>query len=278
MGRFGLLAALALFAPTTLASDATQIAVVSEVLRPKIAIVIDDVGQSFSVAERIVALPGPVGVAILPDTPYARETAELAHKNGKPVMLHLPMHTDDDRPLGGLGLTIDMGREQVRDVVSRSLESIPYVQGVNNHMGSLLTREHRHMDWVMEALRQRPELFFLDSRTTVQTVALQVARERGVPSTKRDVFLDPDDQPETVAAQWRWLLTLARRQGFAVAIGHPYPATLQLLEEKLSPSQQPMFELVSVRALIPDQDKGDASWQVSWFHSPKVSKNLKPLR
>ena len=130
------------------------------------------------------------------------------------------------------------------------MESVPFAVGVNSHRGSLLTRHPGHMSWLMEEILTAGGLYFVDSYTTHRSVALQIASERGVPAIKRDVFLDSDPAPESVAHEFERLKTLARERGLAVAIGHPYPETLGVLRRVLLKPSYYGVELVSVRELI----------------------------
>ena len=217
----------------------------------RITIIIDDIGDNWRAAKRLLDLPAPIAFAILPGTPFAERVANYAKEQGQSVMLHLPMHTHDHRELGPMGLTIDMTETEIKSVVRRSIESIPHIQGLNNHMGSLLTRHPGHMQWVMEAMSEYEDLFFIDSRTSVHTVALDVALEMGIPSTRRDVFLDPDSSIETVEKQWKWLLQLANRQGHAVAIGHPYESTISVLEKEIPKlNNLPQYRVTHVKKMM----------------------------
>ena len=123
---------------------------------------------------------------------------------------------------------------------------MPHVVGINSHRGSLLTRHPGHMAWLMEEIRSHGNLFFVDSYTTHESVALELAREAGVPAVRRDVFLDPDQAPGTVEREFARLKKLARQRGFAVGIGHPHPQTLTLLEDELPKLEDEGFELVSI--------------------------------
>ena len=127
---------------------------------------------------------------------------------------------------------------------------MPHVIGINGHRGSLLTRHPGQMLWLMEEIRARENLFFIDSYTHHESVALQIAQEAGVNATRRDVFLDPDRSPETVALEFERMKKLARKRGQVIAIGHPYPATLDLLERELPRLAEEGFELVRVSELL----------------------------
>ncbi len=234
---------------------------------PTIALIVDDLGDKLVEGERAVALPGPIACAFLPRTPYAAQLAERAHVARKEVMLHLPMQSVEARPLGPDGLTLDMTRGELVATLSDALDSLPHVSGVNNHMGSLLTRHPGHMLWVMQELRRRGDLFFIDSRTTAATVAQQIAAETGVPNLRRNVFLDADRAPASIRAQFARLLAIARREGIALGIGHPYPETLAFLEQALPQlSAGEHVKLVSVRALIAAQQRRPQVWQASLSH------------
>lgn len=201
---------------------------------PRIAIIIDDLGYQRAAGERAIALPGDVAFAILPETPHARHLAAHARAASREVLLHLPMAAEDpDAPMdpGGIGPSPD--RDTLEAALRRGLAGVPYAVGVNNHMGSGLTREPEPMAWLMEELSRLGWLYFVDSRTTHHSVAADSARAAGVPVLSRDVFLDADPSPEAVEREFLRLVALAHRNGQAVAIGHPYPDTLALLEREL---------------------------------------------
>lgn len=218
--------------------------------RPHIAIIIDDIGDNLRLGLRAVRLPGDVTCAFLPHTTYARQLAIAAHKRAKEVMLHLPMESEEGKALGPGGLTLNMTRAEFMRTVNSDLRSIPYVSGVNNHMGSLITQHPGDMLWLMQAINRHGGLFFVDSRTTEFTVAQQIAKEAGVPNLRRDVFLDNDQRLTAIAAQFSHLIALAKRRGSAVAIGHPHPNTLRFLQKQLPRLSAEGIELVSISDLI----------------------------
>lgn len=218
---------------------------------PRIAIIIDDLGYGLAAGERAIALPGPVACAILPGTPGAARLAASAARQGKEILLHLPMQSMHREGVTEPGaLTLDMSRTRLVDQFRAMLADVPHAVGVNNHRGSLLTRHPVHMQWLMEEIRAREPLFFVDSYTTHHSVALAMATESGVPAVKRDVFLDSDPAPERIRAEFRRLKALASRHGAAVAIGHPYDSTLGLLEELLPELAEEGFELVPISMLV----------------------------
>jgi polysaccharide deacetylase 2 family uncharacterized protein YibQ len=259
----GILLAALLWAPQPAPAD-PGLGPVDWAEAPAVAIIIDDLGRSREEGLRVAALPGPVACAFLPHAPYTRELARRVHATNKEVVLHLPMHSVDHRPLDAGGLTLDMTQDELIRTLQEDLAAVPHVSGINNHMGSLLTRHPGHMMWLMHELRRHERLFFVDSRTTVATVARQMAQETGVPAVERDVFLDSDPEPEAIRVQFDRLLTLARKQGFALGIGHPYASTLDVLESALYRLEEEGVRLVAVSELIELQKRREAPWRVSW--------------
>jgi polysaccharide deacetylase 2 family uncharacterized protein YibQ len=219
--------------------------------RPRIAIIIDDLGYLKIAGERVIALPGPVACAILPHTPYSRQLAVRANSAGKQVLLHLPLQPVEQlMPLGMGSIDIDNTHSQLAKILNANLASVPHADGVNTHMGSLLTQHPGHMAWLMQELGQRGNLYFIDSYTTPSSVALRLAREHGVPATRRHVFLDSEVSRAKVAEQFARLKNRARLHGKAVAIGHPYEVTLSYLERAIPQLEREGFDLVPISELV----------------------------
>lgn len=218
--------------------------------QPQLAIVIDDVGHHYAKGRRLIDLPVPVALAILPQTRSAARLAEEAQAAGQTVMLHLPMENSAGLSIGPGGLHSGMLREELLASLRSSLDSFTPIQGVNNHMGSRLTADRVAMDWVMGELRQRG-LFFVDSRTTAQTQAAFAAEAAGVENLSRDVFLDNRREPEAIHQAFQRGLALARKNGSALLIGHPYPETLDYLERWLPGlADREGIQVVSVPTLL----------------------------
>jgi uncharacterized protein len=200
----------------------------------EIAIIIDDLGQQRAAGLRAIALPGPVALAFLPLTPHAAQQAALADARGKEVLLHLPLEpAASSARAHPAAIRSGAGRAELRDAFEAALASVPYARGVNNHQGSLLTRMPEPMAWLMEAMRARPGLYFVDSRTSGASVAYRMARQHGVPAAERNVFLDDVVAEGAIREQFRALVARARRDDRALGIGHPHPQTLKVLEEEL---------------------------------------------
>jgi polysaccharide deacetylase 2 family uncharacterized protein YibQ len=216
----------------------------------RLAIIIDDIGYNLELGKRSADLSGAFTLAILPFTPHGIELAERAHQRGKEIMLHAPMSNRHNYPLGRGGLVSGMQRAEFLAVLRQNLANIPYIQGVNNHMGSLLTEQAEPMHWLMEELKTR-QLYFVDSRTSAHTQALLMAEQIHLPSRKRDVFLDDERSPTAIRYQLLRALKQAQQQGSAIAIGHPYPETLAQLEQLQPLLLQHQVQLVSASQLMP---------------------------
>ena len=173
-------------------------------------------------------------------------------------------------------MTLDITEQQFVSTVQADLASVPHAIGINNHMGSLLTRHPGHMLWLMRLMQRHSPLFFVDSRTTVETVARLVAAENGVPASERNVFLDNQLDTGEITFQFNRLLQLARKQGTALAIGHPSTLTLAVLEQQIPKLEQQGIRLVPVSELIELQQEDEHTWRTSWSHSHKDAKNSKP--
>ncbi len=243
---------------------------------PVISIIIDDLGSDNPRHERVVRLEGAIACAFLPENAATQRLAELAHHHNKEIMLHLPMESVARNPLGPGGLLLDMTQREFVWALNKSLASVPYVTGINNHMGSLLTRHPGHMVWLMNAIREKGKLFFVDSRTTHESVAMMMAKEQGVPSPQRDIFLDHDQSLSSVKSQFMKTIERAKRTGTALAIGHPYASTLAVLEEMLPKLQSLGVRLVPVSDMIDYKRMRTQTWQASLSHSHRAVKNSKP--
>lgn len=216
---------------------------------PRIAILIDDLGYSRQGMEASLALPPEVALAILPATPFALKTALTAQQQNRITLLHAPMENLRKLKLGPGGLYAEMSESELKDTLKESLDSLPGVQGANNHMGSLLTTNATSMKWVMEILQSR-SLFFIDSLTSPQSVAKQTAQEFGLKTISRDVFLDNIRTEQAIDRQFSRLLKLARLHGSALAIGHPYPETTDYLKKRLNTLEVEGIKLVPLSDLL----------------------------
>jgi polysaccharide deacetylase 2 family uncharacterized protein YibQ len=218
---------------------------------PSIAIVIDDMGWELPIATDLLALDQPLSFAVLPQAPYQLNIVQAAQQHKRELLLHLPMepHGYPRVNPGPHALLGNMEPQQMVTLLQEALKSLPQVVGVNNHMGSSLTENPQAMRVVMHELKQR-DLFFLDSRTSATSQAYQIAREMGIPTAKRHVFLDNDVQQSQIVAQLHRLAEMASQQGYAIGIGHPYPETLRALKDTLPLIRQAGIQIVPISHLV----------------------------
>ena len=218
---------------------------------PRVAIVIDDLGDSLETAQRVLALEPGVTVAVIPFRPASSAVAAAAVARGREVILHLPLEPERRAAMeGGSGfLRTAMEPDAIEVQLEKDLRAVPYIIGVNGHMGSRFTRDPRAMRTLLGALRARG-LFYLDSKTSPESVAAEVAARLEVPFAERSVFLDHDPAPEAVGRALAAVAARARDVGEAIAIGHPYPSTLAALAGWLPKSDGLGIEVVPLSALV----------------------------
>jgi hypothetical protein len=201
--------------------------------RSMVALVVDDMGNSLEALDELLGLGESVTISVLPYSLHSRETAEIAHREGIEVLLHLPLESlnnhDSEAGMEGL-IHSGMSEGEVRKTMADNLDQVPYIKGVNNHMGSKVTADEALMRTILEPLKEKG-LFFLDSRTSGKSVAYSVARDMGIPAESRQVFLDADGKSELIKERLLELFRLAQKEGRAIGICHPFRETLQTLKE-----------------------------------------------
>lgn len=225
---------------------------------PLVSIVIDDMGYSPPALDRLMAMPGPLSLSFLPNAESTPAMLERARRQPFELMLHLPMEPLGDADPGPDALLVGLAEDEIRRRLRLALRAVPEIVGVNNHMGSRFTADPRGLGLVMDELRQRP-LFFLDSLTNPASLAEAAAAAAGIPTTRRDVFIDHVAEPLAIARQLRRVEQLGRRAGSVVAIGHPYPETLDALERWLPTLERKGFRLAPVTQVIALRRCGDAT-------------------
>jgi polysaccharide deacetylase 2 family uncharacterized protein YibQ len=199
----------------------------------KVALIVDDMGYSLDAIYDILSLQEPITVAVIPYSPLGKQTAQIAHQNGLEILLHLPLesinNTEANNGIEGI-ISTDMSDQEIIELVERNLDQVPYISGVNNHMGSKVTPNESLMNTILRRLKQRG-LFFVDSRTTGYSVAYDVAQRLEIPAAQRHVFLDNELDENSIKEKLIELFTLAQNRGEAVGICHPLPETLKVLKE-----------------------------------------------
>ncbi|MBN6079131.1 divergent polysaccharide deacetylase family protein [Aggregatibacter actinomycetemcomitans] len=213
----------------------------------KLAIVIDDLGYHPKEDAQILALPKAVSVAIIPAAPYAKQRNQQAHRQGRDILIHMPMETVSKIKIEGGGLHLGMNQEEVNHRVQTAKKIVSHAIGMNNHMGSAATADVPLMTKLMTALRES-HLFFLDSRTIGRSVAGKIAKAQGVPALDRHIFLDDSNDLANVQRQFHAAVQYAQKHGTAIAIGHPRKNTISVLQASIAnlPSD---VQLVSMGSL-----------------------------
>ena len=237
--------------PPRLENEAAPEPPAKDVRTGSAAVIIDDLGYSLESIQAIRAFKRPVTVSILPFAPETLETARLAREGGLEIMLHLPLealHQKMEKASQGTIYT-SMSADEIRKNVLASLAEIPGARGVNNHTGSMVTEDDRMMPIILGVLKEK-NLFFIDSRTTPNSIAFATARSLGVPAAARQVFLDDVPDEAEIKARIEELFRLARTNGRAVGIGHARKETLQALGKYLSLADAFGVRLVFASALV----------------------------
>lgn len=218
----------------------------------QIAIIIDDIGAKASDAKAF-ALAKNVTFSILPHTNFSTDFSYWASNQNREVMLHMPMESLHKDKLGPGPILANMYPDQVQLALHNALETVPHAVGVNNHMGSKLTQMTLQMTSFMNELHNN-NLFFVDSRTTKFTKADVIAKRLGVKAASRHIFLDHVQNQAFLERQFAKLIEKAERDGKAIGIGHPYPVTLDFLQNKLAnlPSH---IQMITVSEYLQEKNK-----------------------
>ncbi len=218
--------------------------------RPKIAIIVDDMGYDSDTDFSFFRLDMHLSYSVLPHGPFTRSIVRKANKEGRELILHLPMEPKNypSVKVGPGGLFLSMDANTILSVLRENLRLIHGASGVNNHMGSSFTENREKMLVVLKELKKRG-LYFIDSRTTKHTVGLDLARDIGLPAARRRVFLDNNLEPKALKIQMERLLSMARHRGVAIGICHPYKETYQLLKRYRSKIEKE-YQLVPASELV----------------------------
>jgi polysaccharide deacetylase 2 family uncharacterized protein YibQ len=200
----------------------------------RLAIIIDDMGSSRSEARSLAAIGVPLTFSVIPGLRNYRDVALFAESQGIETMIHIPMQSKGwpERRLEANGLLVAMDSAELRERVAGFIRDIPGAVGANNHMGSEFTEHEDNMRIVLETLKSK-NLFFVDSVTSIQTTGLRLARELGIKSGRRQVFLDNEQERGYILGQLGQAVKLAKKTGTAIAICHPHPETIATLASAL---------------------------------------------
>jgi len=217
---------------------------------PLVAIIIDDLGYDKKIAKKFSDLNVLLTFSILPHSPFQKSIARLSRDKGFGIMLHLPMEPLEYPGVnpGPGSLLTSMTPDQLIRQLEKDLGAVPFIKGVNNHMGSKMTAESSQIYQIFSILKKR-NLFFIDSRTTAESLCKPSARLFQIPFAQRDVFLDHLQEAQFIRNQLKKLVRIAQRNGYAVGIGHPHLLTYQILQEML-PDLQKKVQLVPASEIV----------------------------
>lgn len=198
----------------------------------KVALIVDDMGYSLEAINELCSIGRPLTIAIIPYSPLASEIATISRQHDLEVILHLPLeaiNNNEGNHSKGM-ITAGMSEDEVIAIVEKNLDQVPYIRGVNNHMGSRVTADRQLMNIILRRLKDR-NLFFIDSRTTASSVAYNIAQSLNIPSAYRHIFLDGELDESYIRRQLIELFRRAQQNGFALGICHPTKETLKVLKE-----------------------------------------------
>lgn len=223
--------------------------VLPEVL-PRVAIIIDDMGYYEKLAEKFLELDAVFTFSILPHSPFQKTIAEAARAKGFDVMLHLPMEPVEYPEIdpGPGTLLTSMSPDQLIEQLIRDIDAVPFVVGVNNHMGSKMTTNSTQMYQIFSILKKK-NLFFIDSLTTSGSLGKPSARLLQIPFAQRNVFIDHKQEPDFIRKQLKLLIRIAGNRGQAIGIAHPHRITYEIFREVLPELKQKVL-LVSASDLV----------------------------
>jgi polysaccharide deacetylase 2 family uncharacterized protein YibQ len=216
-----------------------------------VAIIIDDLGYNLEMINSLVEINKPLTLSIIPHLKHSLETAKIAHNKGYEVMLHLPMEPENypQKDPGAGALLIKMTPDEIYRTVMKDISSIPYIKGVNNHMGSRATQDYDMMQEVLRVIKEQ-NLYFVDSQTSEHTVAYQVAQEIGIPCAIRTLFIDEIPDMAYTERELKSLYEYANKNGYAIGIGHAYPTTIQTLIKVLPYFEDSKVKLVFASEIV----------------------------
>lgn len=217
----------------------------------KLAIIIDDMGSSMQEARSLAGIGVPLTFSVIPGLRSYRDVAAFADAKGLEVMIHIPMQSKGwpERRLEANGLLVSMPDAAVAGRMSEFMQALPMAKGANNHMGSEFTEHEAGMRTVVTSLKER-KLFFIDSVTSPETVGVRLAKEAGIKTARRNVFLDNEQKREYILGQLGQAVRMAKKNGSAIAICHPHPETIRTLAAALPGLARQGVSLVPASQLV----------------------------
>jgi len=222
-----------------------------QVDRPAITIVIDDLGVVHPATERVVAMPGPLTLSWFPFAKNLPAQVAAAAARGHEMTLHMPMQSNGNTIAwtGPDPLRIDLSDSVNLARLRAAIEAVPQTVGLNNHMGSVATKDAALMALVAKESKAH-DMLFLDSVVVAHSYGYSAAHEAGVPAAARDIFIDHSPDPKIIREQLAQIESYSRRHGHVIAIGHPWPHTVAALEEWLPTLPGKGFSLWPLSAMV----------------------------
>ncbi|MEE8430277.1 MAG: divergent polysaccharide deacetylase family protein [Candidatus Desulfatibia sp.] len=217
---------------------------------PKVAIIIDDIGYDRKIADKFLQLNADLTFSLLPHTPSQKSFARKVSQKGLDIMLHLPMEPYEYPQVdpGPGALLTSMSPDELISQLKKNLDAVPGIIGVNNHMGSKMTTVSSQIYQIFTVLKQR-KLFFIDSRTTLNSICKPSARLFQIPFAQRNVFIDHIVDPDFIRRQLNHLIQIAYDRGEAVGIAHPHIETYTVLRAML-PDLQKKVQIVPASQIV----------------------------
>ena len=217
----------------------------------RLAIIIDDLGYSLDLIDDLLEINLPLTLSIIPNQKYSREIAKIAHSRGYEIILHLPMEPEDDVQYNpGIGAILtSMNSEEIKKTVMEGIASLPYIKGINNHMGSKATQDYELMTEVLKVIKEN-NLYFIDSRTSEHTIGYKLALQMGLPTALRTIFIDRIANISYTEKKLKSLYRYAHDNDCAVGIGHAYHTTIQALRNILPKMNNPEVKLVFASEIV----------------------------
>lgn len=229
---------------------ATHSLLISKARMPKLSIIIDDMGYGRDIEKEILALSYPLTISILPQQKDSQKTAEMAHSAGFEVLMHQPLESKNPQlnTLQGL-ITAEMSKDQINSVFMQNLKTVPYAVGINNHEGSKGTEQEKALSALLDAIKKE-KMFFVDSLTTPDSLAQEIAKSQKLQYLERNLFLDNKKDENYITEQIEELISQALSNGQAIAIAHPNQATLNALKKALPKIEAEGVKIVPVSQLL----------------------------
>ncbi len=225
---------------------------ITKIPKVRVAIILDDAGEDTVELEEALSIRAPLTISILPGLPKSAVVANRVLKNGKEVMLHLPMEPVNGKYVkyDNSMILVSMQDKKIKEFVERSINEVPAAIGVNNHMGSKATQDRRVMNAALDVVKEKG-LYFVDSRTSRSSIAYEVAREKGLKSFQNYIFLDVNTSPEVIEKRLMELVAAAQKKGKAIGIGHiTRKETIDVLKRKIPEYEAAGVKFVSVSDLV----------------------------